>query len=305
MLRSILITGATGKQGGAVISALLANNANFTLLAVTRNPNSASAQRLAARSPLIKLIKGNLNDVSSLFSSARNASPNGRIWGVFSVQTMMGDGQNANTEEKQGKALVDEALRNEVGLFVYSSTDRHGDISYDNPTNVPHWISKYNIEHHLVNSTEATDMQYTILRPAVFMENLGPDFLGKGFATGWKIMLQDRPMQFISTADIGILAAKAFLDPSKFAGRGISIAGDSLTFDQANKIWKEKMGHEIPTTYEFLTRMYLWWYQDIGTMMMWFRDPGMNVDIERVREEHPGVIGFETWLDGKEKKKNK
>ncbi len=85
MSRAILVTGATGKQGGALIKTLLANKAGFPILAVTRDPNSPSAQRLAAKSSSITLVKGDLNDTETLFKAAEEASTN-PIWGVFSVQ---------------------------------------------------------------------------------------------------------------------------------------------------------------------------------------------------------------------------
>lgn len=66
----------------------------------------------------------------------------------------MGNGQNATTEERQGKNLVDAALKNNVKYFVYSSVDRGGESSIDRPTDVPHFVSKHNIEHHLINATK-------------------------------------------------------------------------------------------------------------------------------------------------------
>lgn len=84
MSKVILVTGATGKQGGAAIKAILSspNASDFTLLAVTRNTESASAKSLVSKG--VKLVQGDLNDVPALFESAKEiAQP---IWGVFSVQ---------------------------------------------------------------------------------------------------------------------------------------------------------------------------------------------------------------------------
>ena len=85
MNRAILVTGATGKQGGALIKALLADKAGFRILAVTRASNSASAKRLAAKSSDITLVQGDLNDTEAMFKNAEQASSQ-PIWGVFSVQ---------------------------------------------------------------------------------------------------------------------------------------------------------------------------------------------------------------------------
>jgi uncharacterized protein YbjT (DUF2867 family) len=83
--RAILITGATGKQGGSTINALLKANAPIEILALTRNAKSASAQRLLQKSPKIKLITGDFNAIDDIFSQAK-AATQAPIWGVFSVQ---------------------------------------------------------------------------------------------------------------------------------------------------------------------------------------------------------------------------
>ena len=85
MNRAILVTGATGKQGGALIKSLLADKAPFRILAVTRDPNSPSSKRLAAKSSNITLVQGDLNDTEAIFKTAKQATSN-PIWGVFSVQ---------------------------------------------------------------------------------------------------------------------------------------------------------------------------------------------------------------------------
>lgn len=83
--RAILVTGATGKQGGSVVNALLRANTNFEILALTRNAQSSSAQRLLQRSPKIKLVTGNLDSIEDVFRKAKEATTS-PIWGVFSVQ---------------------------------------------------------------------------------------------------------------------------------------------------------------------------------------------------------------------------
>lgn len=85
MSKALLITGATGKQGGSTINALLKANADFEVIALTRNAQSASAQKLQAKSSRIKLITGNLDDLEDVFKKAKEATSL-PIWGVFSVQ---------------------------------------------------------------------------------------------------------------------------------------------------------------------------------------------------------------------------
>lgn len=300
MSKGLLITGATGQQGGATIDALLSHPSitSCTILAVTRNPSSPSAQVLTSKAPNIKLIQGDLNDAPALFRTAKAVHPN--IWGVFSVQVPMGKGATPQTEETQGKALVDAALANNVQQFVYASIERGGPDSYNNPTPIPHFISKHNIEHHLVDNAKGTDMSYTILRPVAFMENWTPGFYGKMFSAMWTSALAPtRKLQLISTADIGHFAAQAFLRPEDFKNRAIGLAGDEVTFAEANAIWRSKTGASAPATFGFLGAGLLWGVKEVGTMFRWFQDTGYGVDVEGLRKEHDGLLSLGDWIETK------
>ncbi|KAJ5111250.1 hypothetical protein N7532_001785 [Penicillium argentinense] len=295
MSRAVLITGATGKQGGSVIQALLDQNADFEILAVTRDASSNSAQKLQRKSTNIKLVEGNLDQPEDIFIAAEKATSQ-RIWGLFSVQVPATGSSNQDIEEKQGKDLVDAALKHNVKFFLYSSVQR-GDNSFENPTPVPHFISKHNIEHYLVRRAEVSGMDYTILRPVAFLDNFTPDFFGKVFTTSWKVALREKPLQVISTRDIGFFGAKAFLNPDQYKGKGLSLAGDELTFKKMAEIFKAKTGKNVPLTYEFICRFLMWMMKDFGYMMQWFYDVGYGADIAAMREIHPGLKTFEEWLE--------
>ncbi|KAL7622411.1 hypothetical protein AAE478_007916 [Parahypoxylon ruwenzoriense] len=297
MSRALLITGATGKQGGAVVNALLKANADFEILALTRDSQSASAQRLLKKSPKIKLVTGNLDASESIFKKAKEvtATP---IWGVFSVQAAMGGGATSRTEEVQGKALIDASLKNGVKHLVYSSVDRGGAKSDDNPTDVPHFISKHNVEQHLFEKTKNGEMDWTVLRPVAFFENLVPGFVGKIFSTSWKINLKEnQKLQLIATSDIGFFAAEAFMKPEEYKNKKISLAGDELTYKEFAAIFKEKTGNELPTTYNFIATIINWMVKELGYMFRWFRNVGYAADIPALRKINPDLKDFKTWLD--------
>lgn len=84
-MTAVLITGATGKQGGSVVQNLLAQNASFDILAVTRRADSSAAQKLAQQSTRVKIVEGNLDDPAAIFENAKSKTSSS-IWGVFSVQ---------------------------------------------------------------------------------------------------------------------------------------------------------------------------------------------------------------------------
>ncbi|KAL9061586.1 MAG: hypothetical protein Q9162_000118 [Coniocarpon cinnabarinum] len=264
--KPILVTGATGKQGGAVIDALLASPraSNFTILGVTRDPNSAGAQKLAAKSPLIKVVKGDYADLPALFRSA-TAVGGQPVWGVFSVQTA----EKPALEEKQGKGLIDEALANNVEHFVYTSVDRGGnEKSWENPTDVPHFQSKHNIEQYLKTKAVGSAMSWSVLRPVAFMDNFAPGFQTKVLMSAWKQSIGlDTPVQLVSTSDIGHYAVQSFLDPSRYSGQAIGIAGDDLSQRQIQESLRKIKGYELPPTFSIVGKALLYMVNDVNKML--------------------------------------
>ena len=131
--RNILVVGATGKQGTALIKALLNPNIpnapntehHYHIYALTRKASSHSAAYLLAEES-VTLVEGNLDSPSSISAIFDSAKTKGGIWGVFAVLAYPGLGANADGEERQGKLLADLALRFGVEVFVYSSAARSG-----------------------------------------------------------------------------------------------------------------------------------------------------------------------------------
>jgi uncharacterized protein YbjT (DUF2867 family) len=293
MSRTIIVTGATGRQGGAVINALLGSD--FEILALTRDKSSHPAQKLIAKSSNIKLIQGDLDNVAAIFENAKHISRN-PIWGVYSVQGKVA-GPDKTIEETQGKGLIDAALAANVQFFVYSSVDRGGDRSSNNPTPVPHWATKHNIEKHLESKTAGTSMKYFVLRPTAFMESLTDDFMGKAFVSSWKQVLKDKPMQLVAVKDVGWFAANAFKHPEEWAGRYLSLAGADVSYAQANDIFKVRFGREMPTTYAVVTSLLLHMVKEVSVMLKYLKKEGTGADVKELQKVHPGLLDLGTWLE--------
>ena len=192
-----------------------------------------------------------------------------------------------------------------VKTFVYASVERGGEKSKDNPTEIPHFKTKHEIEKYLELKVKESQgrMSYTILRPVFFLDNFEWGFVGKIIATAWKISLPPtKKLQVIATTDIGPFGAAAFLEPEDptYNNKAISLAGDELTFEDANEIFKEKTGMEIPTTYEFLTRIALWALGEIGTMFRWFATDGFGADVGNLKglDAGKGMKSFGEWVGG-------
>ena len=292
--RRLIVTGATGKQGGAVIAALLARTTQpFEIYALTRSKASRSAQSLSAK-PNVKVIEGDFNDPAAIFKQV--AKP----WGMF-LMTMPLKG--AKLEEQQGKAMVNAAIEAGVKHIVFTATDRGGqEVSDREPTYIPHFSSKYNIEKDIIEKAASSKQgtTWTFLRPVAFMENLTNDFLGKGFIAMWKLNGADEKMQMISTTDVGKVGAEAILnfDTDEFRNTAISLAGDNLSPNQAAKIFEVTTGTPLPSTYSFVGKGLRWGLKEqLGLMFDWIRDVGFGADVEGNRKRYPFMQDFGTWVN--------
>lgn len=220
------------------------------------------------------------------------------IWGVFSVQVAAGPDQSADSEERQGKALVDAAIAADVKHFVYSSVDR-GINGETDPTNIPHFITKFNIEKHLVSKTNGSDMTWTVLQPVAFLDNFGPagSRFAPAFPSMWKVTCgEDKKLQLIAVTDIGRMAAKAFVEPEKYAGKKLGLAGDELTVKEARSVFKETTGQDLPEAPDAMAQGILSQSDDMHKMFIWFKTNGYTVDISKVKQELGQVIDYKAWI---------
>jgi hypothetical protein len=129
------------------------------------------------------------------------------------------------------------------------------------------------------------------------MDSLANDFQGQVMVAMWKTAMRNKPMQLIATRDIGWFAARAFTCPDQFAGRCLGLAGAELTFDQANEIYREKVGRDMPSTYGVLAKVLLWAVKEAGETFHWLNEDGYAADIEDLRRMCPGLMDFGTWLE--------
>ena len=209
--RTILITGVTGKQGGAVARFL--QNSGFHLRGLTRKPESEQAAELARQG--VEVVKGDLDDEATLRRALAGA------WGVFGVQNTGEAG--VEREEAQGKRLATLAREAGVEHYVYTSVG-----SADKRTGVPHFDNKWRIEETV------RDLRYpshVILRPVFFMENLVAPFSLQGSTLAWALAPGTK-LQMIAVDDIGWLGARTFTHAATLNRREIDLAGDVRTMPE-------------------------------------------------------------------------
>lgn len=273
----ILVTGATGQQGGAVARQLL-QQPGFSVRAMTREAEKPSSWALAQKGA--KLVEGDLDDPASLRRALDGA------WGVFSVQTFAEAG--CEGEIRQGKSVVDAAKAAGVQHLVYSSV-----VSADRNTGLPHFESKWQIEQHLAQS----GLAYTILRPAFFMQNWY-NYLRDPILSG-TLPLPLKPqtqLQQVSTEDIGSFAVMAFQNPDKWRGKTIELAGDELSMQRVAEQLSRASGREVKYVQVPWDQFEKNAGEEMAKMYRWFEDVGYHVDIASLRKQYPKLSTLETAL---------
>jgi uncharacterized protein YbjT (DUF2867 family) len=272
--KKILITGATGQQGGAIAAALAGGE--FQLAGMTRKPDSPAAQALKKKG--VTIVQGDLDDAASLKKALAGA------WGVFGVQNTWEAG--VEKEEEQGKRLATLARGAGVQHYVYGSVG-----SAHRATGIPHFENKWRVE----DTVRALDFpSYVILRPVFFMENI----LGPWFLNGDKIFGALKPatvLQMIAVRDIGTFGARAFTEAARLNGREIDLAGDALTFPEAARLLGAGLGRTIEYVQIPIAEVRKN-SEDFALMLEWFERVGYDANIAGLEREF-GVktTRFATW----------
>ncbi|MEU4807218.1 NmrA/HSCARG family protein [Actinosynnema sp. NPDC023587] len=238
----VLVTGATGKQGGAVVRALLAST--IPVQALVRDTDTDRAAALRELGAV--LVQGDLDDVPSLEAALDNAHA------VFSVQTPDITDLSGDSEVRHGHNLIKAAREAQVGHVVHTSVSGAGTIDVENfdeqrwGSFVRHYYRSKATVENLVRT--AGFPQWTILRPATFMENFvrpSPYFADM---TSNRLAVAADPdvaHPFVAVDDIGAAAAAAFAQPDRFHGVELELAGDVVSFRDAAQILSQALGTDI------------------------------------------------------------
>lgn len=273
----VLVTGATGSQGGSVVQALLKQG--HQVRGMTRNAASPAAEQL--RKQGVEMVSGDFTDQESLARAASGVDT------IFAMTTPFEEG--VERETAQGIAITEAARAAGVGHLVYSSV-----ASADRATGIPHFDSKYEVEKHIVSS----GVPYTIIAPVYFMDNLLQPWTLPTLRQG-KLALampSTRPLQQISVTDIGAFAAAVIDRREVVFGQRFDIAGDELSGDDAAAILSTVAGR--PFSYAgFPADALRAQSEDLALMFEWFDSTGYVADIAGLRRDFPEVAwqDYDAW----------
>lgn len=226
----VLVTAATGRQGGATARALLAQG-HAQVRVMVRDPDAPKAKALAAAGA--EIVVGDLDDPASLRAACSGARA------VFSMQApiVSATGVDFSKERQQGKNLVAAALAEGVRTFVHTATSGVGDHRHVEGWAEGRWKAHEEYWENKLATCElvkrAGFIHWTILLPSTFMDHSMLD--PAGFADGRRLITVvdlDRPLPLIAPEDIGTAAAAAIHHPDAFHGVTLQLASDLLTLPQ-------------------------------------------------------------------------
>jgi uncharacterized protein YbjT (DUF2867 family) len=285
--RIILVTGATGAQGGSVAKALLAQN-KFRVRILTRNTRSEKA--LALKDAGAEIIEGNLDNKHSLLEAARDC------YGVFGVTNFW---EHYEAEYEQGKNLLEAVQISNIKHLVFHSLPHYGKLSGGKFA-----VAHCDIKATLKQYAKELKLPATFVQLAFYYENFFSFFplqkqengkLAFGFPQG------DTKLAMVSVEDLGPVVAAIFDHPKEYIGRTVGVVGADNTCREYAKQMSEVL--EKPVEYHYVPRDVYAGYgfpgaEELANMfeVQRLHIPGRQLDLIESYGLNPGMQSFKSWL---------
>jgi uncharacterized protein YbjT (DUF2867 family) len=273
--QTLLVTGATGNQGGAIARHLL-QRGKFKVRAMVRDQNKPAAQALQQAGA--ELASGDFNDRASLDRALQG------IYGVFSIQDFR-DG--VETEIRQGSAIADAAKAAGIQHFVYSSVG-----SAERNTGIPHFESKFQVEEYI----RSISLPYTIMRPVFFFYNYNGMRSMVENGTLFQPLSPDTKLQQLSEEDYGAMVAEAFERPADFMKREIEVASVDMTMTEIAAAFSRVLGNPINYQQIPFEAFEQQAGEEVTIMFRWFENVGYRADLAQLKRDFPAPTDFESYL---------
>lgn len=287
--RKIIVCGATGRLGGAVINALL-ETGQWDILALSRNPNGARARIIKKKG--VSVLQADLMDKKSLITAFKGA------YGVFGVTMPVDLNGKVDTqiELKQGKNIIEACVKAQIKHLVLSTVIVHKE---GQETTLAYVKSKAFLEKY----ADEQGIPHTILRPATFFDEIGGEFmpLKKGVYTG--MLDANAKMLHIACHDFGKIAAIVFDHPEKWIGKKQNLAGDYISGNDMVALLNElypriKFKYHVPSL--FLMQLFARvWIPLRKHLEKWGRPPypeSIDQTLKETREILPETMDTEDYL---------
>lgn len=300
----IAIVGATGAQGGSLARAILSDqNSEFSVRALTRDPESPKAKELASMGA--EIVAGDIDAAESLkrlLDGAYGAYFVTFFWAHFSPEKEIEEAKRmAEAAKEAGVQHVIWSTLEDTRQYVPLTDDRMPTLQ--GKYKVPHFDAKGESDHFFRDLQVPT----TFLRASFYWDNFihfgsgpqkGPD--GKYYLT---FPLDDKKMAGIAAEDIGKCAYGILKKGKEMIGKTVGLAGEHLSGEAMAAALTKSLGQEVtynnvsPETYRGFGFPGA---DDLGNMFQFYRDFEEECNTIRnvsfSRELNPELQSFDQWL---------
>jgi uncharacterized protein YbjT (DUF2867 family) len=287
--KTIVVCGATGKQGSAVLEHLL-EDGRWNVIALSRDPEGAKATAITAKGATVR--KADLEDKESLIRAFAGAYG---VYGVTTPETAKGK-LDTEMERRQGYNIIDACVENKIEHLVMSTVL----LISNEQTSIPYVGSKVAIEKYAKDKK----VPFTFLRPASFMDEIGGPYLPLKKRTVTGQADGDAKIPYIACRDIGKYASMVFADPETYKGKALNLVGDFISGDELAQILTKLDERGKPYRHKAPPRFLMWifareWMPLRAMFEQWGRAPhpeAMLEAIHRSKELYPNLLSFEHFL---------
>jgi uncharacterized protein YbjT (DUF2867 family) len=287
MSAPVLVTGATGKQGGAAVRALSA--AGVPVRALVRDPDAERARALG-----VELVAGDLSDRDSLSRAAKG------VRAVFSVQMppFTGNGFDFAGEVTQAANLVEAALENGVPQFIQTTVDGAGQHTADE--RYPVWSAAMNAKAAIGGRVRTAGFEHwTLFKPGFFMENFLPSaafLFPRGIEGGLvSVVKPSTRLSLFAVRDMGTAVAAAVADPERFHRLELEFASDHLSMAEIAEVLSRALGTELPAPDLTVEQARAAGMPEMGADHDRLNETGMAGRPEHARDLGLPLTGFADW----------
>ncbi|KAL4879868.1 hypothetical protein BJY04DRAFT_228793 [Aspergillus karnatakaensis] len=277
--RIVVVTGATGAQGGSVVNTLL-DSGEYHIRAVLRNPDSEKAQPLLDRG--VEIVKADINDKASLIQAFKGAHAILGVTDFYEPFRNHGPKEAERIELIQAKNLADAAAATDgLSHYIWSTCPCSADSEY----RVPHFDAKADADEYIISQLPDLAAKTTFLWATVRAENLTdplmtPTLIKSSGKYGWVLPIgADTPITTIGPLrkNVGMFVEAILKRPEVSKGRYVLAGIETLTVEELLQRWGKITGKptvHIPTSLEVYDQLYPGWGAEIGVMLQFWEAVG-------------------------------
>ncbi|KZS96894.1 NAD(P)-binding protein [Sistotremastrum niveocremeum HHB9708] len=320
----ILVIGAAGAQGSAVVKALVASNPDgspspFSVRALTRNPESPQAKELAALNG-VELFVGSYTDFPGVLKALEGC------YGAF-VNT---DGFTEGEQSEIYSGIRIFELAKQIGTlkhYVWSGLDYAYKLSGYNPQHrCVHTDGKGRVTEFLkMQPSDTNGMAWSVLTTAAYMEMLNFHMFGPMFRDDDGTFVFAAPMgqghtPMITLHDLGFFARYVFDHREQQSGKDLLVTSDLVSWPYLVSTFSKVTGQparyaNVPSDYWFeaferpdrplgreanpqeLSGRVTWKENFTCWWANWREDViAKERDMPYIRSIHPGLTSLEMWM---------